>query len=240
MRTIAHLSDLHFGAVRPDRVLALRRSLLALAPDLVVVSGDLTQRARTYQFQAARAFLASLPFPRLVVPGNHDLPLRNWLRRLCDPLGRYRRHIADELYPVYRDEELLVLGLVSPHRLLLTAGWLSAGQREWVRRQFREDAAGRCRILVLHHPLDYSDDDLGARPHLILAGHRHTSRIRGGDEAQPLLVQAGTATSHRLRDEDNAYNVLAVHDDGWVEIAVSRWDGRGFRCESLYRYRFRR
>src|SRR5436190_8754647 len=93
VRTIAHLSDLHFGRVAPETLSPLRDAVASLRPDLVAVSGDLTQRARKRQFQQARDFLDSLPGPQVVVPGNHDVPLYNVLARWLWPLENYRRHI---------------------------------------------------------------------------------------------------------------------------------------------------
>src|SRR3954466_6156525 len=114
MRRLAHLSDLHFGRVDPAAVDALLRSLEETRPDLVVVSGDFTQSARTQEFRAARAFLDRLPAPTLAVPGNHDLPQWDPLERLVGPYARYRRFIARELEPVWSDAELAVVGMKSP------------------------------------------------------------------------------------------------------------------------------
>ena len=111
MRTLLHFSDLHFGRVDESLVEPLVAAACALAPDLVVVSGDSPRRARRRQFRAARKFLARLPEPRLVLPGNHDIPLRDVLRRFVSPLGRYRGYISRDLAPFYRDEEIAVLGI---------------------------------------------------------------------------------------------------------------------------------
>ena len=117
MRRLAHLSDLHFGRVDPAAVEGLVRSLEAARPDLVVVSGDLTQSARTREFRAARAFLDRLPAPTFAVPGNHDLPQWDPVERLVRPYDRYRRFIAQELEPVWSDAELAIVGMKSPRRL---------------------------------------------------------------------------------------------------------------------------
>src|SRR5688572_23186994 len=113
MRTIVHLSDIHFGRVDARIVAPLVEAVRAVAPNLVAVSGDLTQRARRRQFQQARAFLDQLPPPLLVVPGNHDVPLYNLAARLLDPYGGYRRHIAEDLEPSYQDDEAIAVGLNS-------------------------------------------------------------------------------------------------------------------------------
>src|SRR4051794_15727377 len=109
MRTIAHISDVHFGTVDPRVADALVREINARSPSLLVVSGDLTQRARAGQYKQAAEFLARFNSPRLVVPGNHDIPLFNLLRRFFWPLTRYRRHITPDLRPMFRDDEMIVI-----------------------------------------------------------------------------------------------------------------------------------
>src|SRR5918912_3851623 len=101
MRTLVHLSDLHFGRV----------DSAVVEPLVAAVPGDLTQRARSRQFQEAKKFLDALPRPQIVVPGNHDVPLYNVFRRFLGPLDNYRRYITDEMQPFYADEEIAVLGL---------------------------------------------------------------------------------------------------------------------------------
>jgi 3',5'-cyclic AMP phosphodiesterase CpdA len=73
MRVLVHLSDIHFGRVNPSLLAPLVKTINEIEPDLVAVSGDLTQRARSHQFREARAFLDSLPQPQIIVPGNHDI-----------------------------------------------------------------------------------------------------------------------------------------------------------------------
>src|ERR1044071_3559946 len=111
MRTLVHLSDIHFGAVDEALIGPLIQKVNEIKPDLVAVSGDLTQRARTHQFEAAREFLGALPKPQIVVPGNHDIPLRDVLSRFARPLDKYRRYITDNLRPFYADDEIVVAGV---------------------------------------------------------------------------------------------------------------------------------
>src|SRR5215213_10849083 len=111
MRRIVHLSDLHFGRVNPVLIDPLIRTVTEVEPDLVAVSGDLTQRARAYQFQQARSFLDALPKPQIVVPGNHDIPLHNPFARFVERLTKYKHYITNDLDPIYEDEELAVLGV---------------------------------------------------------------------------------------------------------------------------------
>ncbi|HZY09021.1 MAG TPA: metallophosphoesterase, partial [Ilumatobacteraceae bacterium] len=111
MRVVVHLSDIHFGRVDLTTIGPLTEAVFHVSPDLVAVSGDLTQRARRREFAAARAFLDSLTFSQLVVPGNHDVPLYNVFTRFLTPLARYKRAISDNLTPVYRDEEMIAVGV---------------------------------------------------------------------------------------------------------------------------------
>ena len=111
MRTLVHLSDLHFGRVDHTLLEPLRRTVCSLNPSVLVVSGDLTQRARASQFEAARAFLDTLPKPQIVVPGNHDVPLYNVFARFFGGLSRYRRYMSRDLEPTYIDEEIAVTTL---------------------------------------------------------------------------------------------------------------------------------
>src|SRR5690349_15404657 len=106
MRTVAHLSDLHFGAALPEVVDGLHHAMSALRPDVIAVSGDLTQRARRGQFRRARRFLQALEPPTVVVPGNHDVPLYNLFARFRNPLRGFRRHITAERYPAFSDREI--------------------------------------------------------------------------------------------------------------------------------------
>src|SRR5581483_9866786 len=128
MRRIAHLSDLHFGATDPILVETAVAAVNAAQPHLVVVSGDLTQRARSAQFKAARAFLERLPKPQIVVPGNHDVPLWNVVARGWTPLVKYRRIVGEDLTPFYADPEIAVLGLNTARSFTITDGRLNRMQ----------------------------------------------------------------------------------------------------------------
>jgi len=128
MRTLVHLSDLHFGRIDPSLVEPLRRAVTDAQPDLTVISGDFTQRARRSQFAAAREFLDSLKIKTLVVPGNHDIPLFDVVERFAAPLTRYRQFISAELEPEYEDDEMIVVGVTVP--LLLALRWFVASTRQ--------------------------------------------------------------------------------------------------------------
>jgi 3',5'-cyclic AMP phosphodiesterase CpdA len=232
MRTLVHISDLHFGRLDPRTVPALREAIIASRPDVLVVSGDLTQRARNKQFASARRFLDSLPVPRVVVPGNHDVPLYNPLARWLWPLAAYRRHIGDNVEPFYADAEIAILGVNTARSFTFKNGRINQGQI--LRGCTRLDGCGSdvIRIVVTHHPFDLpgtdgKDEVVGrasmaihgfarCRVDMILSGHFHFSRavptpIHYGDTGHAaLLVQAGTATSSRRREELNSFNLIRV------------------------------
>ena len=111
MTTLAHISDLHFGAESPEVVEGLVEDLASIEPSLLVVSGDLTQRARRKEFAAARLFLDRIPSLRLVVPGNHDIPLFDLVRRFASPLARFRRYIDPDVDPFFSTDTVAVLGM---------------------------------------------------------------------------------------------------------------------------------
>ncbi|GGY08936.1 metallophosphoesterase [Massilia dura] len=242
MRTLVHLSDIHFGRV-DDRLLApLRATIEAVQPHVVVVSGDLTQRARSEQFKAARAWLDTLPGPQIVVPGNHDIPLYNVAARFLTPLTKYRRYITPDLAPEYVDDEIAVMGLNTARSLTIKDGRVNREQVDRLQERLARVDPNLTRIVVTHHPFDlpeqFDEDDLVDRApmameafskcgvDLLLAGHLHASH--SGNSARrykiagysALIVQAGTATSTRERGESNSFNVLRIDGD---EIQVERY-----------------
>ncbi len=154
MRTIVHLSDLHFGAADPQLVKAVIDCIAALHPDVVAVSGDLTQRARRGQFRRARAFLDALPRPQIVVPGNHDVPLYNVIARFGNPLGGFRRYITMDRYPCVADEKVAVLGANTTRSLTIKDGGLRPADVRHLSGVLDTIPASAVRIVVCHHPFD--------------------------------------------------------------------------------------
>ena len=261
MRTVVHISDLHFGRVEPALLEPLRRAIVDARPDVVVVSGDLTQRARSAQFRDARDYLATLPGPQIVVPGNHDVPLYDVARRFLSPLTRFRRYITDVEMPTFVDDEIAVVGVNTARSLTFKGGRINVDQVREIAWCFEGLPERVTRIVVTHHPFDVPEDGdeadvLGRAPmamaefakaevDVFLSGHLHRSNIGttahryriAGFEA--LVVQAGTATSTRERDEANAFNVLRI---GETELGVQTWrwsaaqQAFAVEGEAAYRY----
>ena len=232
MRTLVHLSDLHFGRVDPRIIAPLIKTVSQINPDLVAVSGDLTQRARSQEFVEARAFLDALPEPQIVVPGNHDVPLHNLFSRFLQPLSKYKRFITDDLRPVYVDEEIVVVGVNTARSLTIKSGRINEEQVAGIREELCGSPEELVKMVVTHHPFDlpegHSDRGLVGRAQmamteladcgadLFLAGHLHVGHtghtanrydIRGHSA---LVVQAGAASSTRGRGEANSFNVLRI------------------------------
>jgi 3',5'-cyclic AMP phosphodiesterase CpdA len=244
MRTIVHLSDIHFGRINAEVVQPLIASVRSLRPDAVVVSGDLTQRARRAEFLQARAFLDALPGPQVVVPGNHDIPLHDVLRRFFRPLKKYRRYITDDLTPLVADEEMMILGLNTARSLTVKSGRVNQKQIDRIEETFGAAPSSVTKILVTHHPFDVADvkggDIVGRADRamemlsacgvdLLLSGHLHVGqtthtalRYRTGGTSS-LVVQAGTATSSRGRGETNSFNRLSINGNS-VQIERVGWD----------------
>lgn len=257
MRTIAHISDLHFGKL--DRPVAdgLLHDLQLRPPSLLVVSGDFTQRARPWQFLQAVKYLEKLPGPQLIVPGNHDVPVHP-IRRIFQPLRTYRQHISQELNPVFHDDEMLVVGLNTARSFTQKSGWISEEQFARATQYFCEDARDKLmKVLVTHHPFipsprDPRGDVVKGAPRalkrleecgvdMLLAGHLHLAYhddVRSHHKSarrSVLSIQAGTATSTRRRGEPNAYNYLVLKPDD-VEVQVRVWTGAAFEEAMVTRY----
>ena len=242
MRTIVHLSDLHFGRIDAALIAPLQRLVTSIAPDVVVVSGDLTQRARSAEFIAADAFLKSLPTPQIVVPGNHDVSLHNLFNRFVRPLDKYRRHITADMAPTFIDEEIAVFGINTARSLTFKNGRVGTTALATLRDRMAQLPANLTKIIVTHHPVDLPAtrqphelvgratdamalfSDCGAD--VLLAGHLHASHAGSSAARYPnsafaaLVVQAGTATSTRGRGEANSFNVLRIES---AAIAVERY-----------------
>jgi len=252
MTLLLQISDTHFGTERPPVVAALLRLADALAPDLVVLSGDITQRARKRQFASARAFVDALgATPTLVIPGNHDIPLFDPLARLCYPYANHQRAFGADLEPAFDSAGLLVLGVNTTRAYRHKDGEVSMQQVRRVAARLEAASAAQLRVVVTHQPVAVTrtQDEKNllhgreravprwarAGADLILGGHIHLPYVLplhdtfAGLTRRMWAVQAGTALSSRTRGTiDNSVNVIR-HDasggngDG-RRATVERWD----------------
>lgn len=266
MARIAHLSDIHFGAHDPKIVRATEAWLQEHQPDLVIISGDFTQRARVDQFREASAYLNRLRaagFKLLCVPGNHDVPLYDVVRRFAAPLDRYKKYISHDLCPWFENDEVAVLGLNTARSLTVKDGRINHDQIAMMTERFAAVPESKTRILVTHHPLfampigeggelseavGRHDDAVAAAckagVHIALAGHFHrtyaeSARKMVENAGSALVMQAGTATSTRLRNAElQSFNFIHAHRTNEIELQVIAWDGEGFRRGNHVRYSY--
>jgi 3',5'-cyclic AMP phosphodiesterase CpdA len=263
---IAHLSDIHFGAHDPKVVAGAEAWLQQQQPDLIIISGDFTQRARREQFREASAWLNRLRaagHPILAVPGNHDVPLYDVARRFAAPLRRYKRWIDNDLCPWFENESVAVLGMNTARSLTIMSGRLNREQMAMIEERFDQVSAEKTRILVTHHPLyampigegtelseavGRHDDAVKAvcraGVHVALAGHFHRTYAAAARKmveraGGALVIQAGTATSVRLRNNElQSFNWIHAHKNNDIELQVVAWDGSGFRRGNHVRFTY--
>jgi 3',5'-cyclic AMP phosphodiesterase CpdA len=266
MTRIAHLSDIHFGANDEKIVAATEAWLQKRQPDLVIISGDLTQRAREAQFRAASAWLNRLRaagLKVLAIPGNHDVPLYDVVRRFAAPLRRYKKYISTDLCPWFEDDSVAVLGINTARSLTIKDGRINHEQIELMHERFGRVAPGKTRILVTHHPLfampigkgtelteavgrheDAVKAACEAGVHIALAGHFHRTYAASASKmveraGAALVIQAGTATSTRLRNQEpQSFNWLHVERHDRIALQVIAWNGASFSDGAESRFEF--
>jgi len=242
LSVLLQVSDPHFGTEQAPVVQALLRLAKQARPDLAVLSGDITQRARASQFQAARAFMDQLGTPRLVIPGNHDIPLFNLWGRLLRPYAGHRAAFGDELEPMFDSPGLRVLAVNTTRAHRHKNGEVSAAQIARVARQLAQATPAQLRVVVVHQPIDVQrpqdepdrlighaaaqDAWAAAGADLVMGGHIHLPYVMPlPGLARPMwAVQAGTAVSHRVRPgSPNSVNLVRWHAAERA-CAVEQWD----------------
>jgi 3',5'-cyclic AMP phosphodiesterase CpdA len=235
LRALLHISDVHFGPKHlEDRATAVLALVRDREPDYVVISGDLTQRAKPAQFAAARRFVDAIPAPTLAVPGNHDVPLYRFWERAFAPFGAYRRHFSPELEPHLMDEEVCIVGVNTAFNFTFTGGRITRAQRRRVGELFAAAPPAAYRVAVVHHnlvrppelaevptPLAGSVSALGvlysAGVDMVLTGHIHESYVApiavAGAGEGGVIVCSGTTTSSRGRGTEAGASTCH-----WIEI----------------------
>ncbi|MCG8353016.1 MAG: metallophosphoesterase [Chloroflexales bacterium] len=235
--TLMHISDLHAGPpFNPMIAEQVAHYAHELRPDLLVVSGDMVQRADfVSQWRTIKTYLATLPQPQLIVPGNHDIPLFNVFSRLFFPLRRYRRFIAQNINPVFTRPGLAVVGGCTAHGWTFDGGFLYRSQIRSIERAFAPFGPETCKVVVLHHPVinppgirrnrEMTNADTVVRfldqcgVELMLSGHIHVSYVGNTldvirDLRQGTIIcQSGTTTSRRGTGREhgkNSFNVIEI------------------------------
>ncbi len=265
--TLLHLSDLHFGKpFLPEVAEAVLTQSRELQPDVVVVSGDLTQRARDEQFRQVARYLERFQAPVAVTPGNHDVPFYRFWERFLAPYRHYRRHISADVNTVTEVAGLVIVALNSSRRLTLTNGRIRRSQLDFASRAFTDAADGTVRIVVTHHHLAPPPDFEGGNVmpfarralkrftrlnvDLILAGHMHRSYIGSSLDFFPgelqrrgiVIVQCGTTTSSRGRGREryrNTFNLVSV-DETTIHVVHHAWIAEMSRFLPISEHRFPR
>ncbi|WP_373999103.1 metallophosphoesterase [Bdellovibrio bacteriovorus] len=244
MKRILHISDLHFGRIHPPAIEALESFLAAQQQklDLIVMTGDWTQRARKGQYQAAAEFIKRSPFPVLTIPGNHDIPLYNFVARLLQPLRNYNRFIRSVTTDIFEDPEMVIVGFRTASVFRPVEGRILKKDIERAESTFSKAPDSALRVIACHHPLFQPKDlariqpeylakrVLALKPHLVLSGHSHlnwVATVKDEEGHQILHVSAGSATSDRLRGEVNSFHIITTENAG-VNIETYFLSEEGF------------
>ncbi len=228
---IVHISDLHFGREKPALVSLLADSIRAAAPHVVIISGDFTQDGTVREFSRARQFIQELGLPVLCVPGNHDVPGLNLIRRFLSPYRLYRKFIRDDVRFEFVAPDLRIAGINTARRILPHWNWahgaISARQTGEL-EAFYAKGPHDFKICVMHHPLHKAVDTtfrtivfggaaalrrmLGMKVDLVLTGHVHHASITTMEEGghRTVFLSASTACSTRLRVQENGYNIITL------------------------------
>ncbi len=249
MRKIIHLSDLHFGRVDHKRVDPLKKLIKKISPDMIVISGDFTQRAKESEFALAQKFIQDLSFPVFVVPGNHDLPLYNVVRRFHKPFTNYKKYISEDLSPLYIDDKVALIGINSARSVAISSGRINKKQIDKIEDEIKSIDNSLVKIVVCHHPFDlpaskkthhnYTHKVVGRSKmamerlaklgiDIFLSGHLHVNHV--GDSTlrykiegySALIIQAGTAISTRSRGEPVSFNVLHINP---TNVLIDHYSG---------------
>jgi 3',5'-cyclic AMP phosphodiesterase CpdA len=253
MPTLIHLSDLHFGhAYIPHLGEIILNEIDAIKPEIVVISGDFTMRARRGEYEHARAFLDRITIPTLTIAGNHDQP---WapLERLARPMARFGKYIHNGIDSTVATGNWFVAGL-NDNRPILPGGFWSRAQRAWLEREMTRAPRGATKVIATHHQLDWGGKwrpagfwnverafEFLARQGVELALNGHT-HVPGATQSREgiVIARAGTATSSRTRNGNtNSYNLITF-DERQICVFVRHYDERADAFVAARAFTFQR
>jgi len=263
MRKLLHVSDVHFGPPHRPAVSAGVLELVAeRQPDLVVIAGDLTQRAKPRQFEQARQWVDGLAAPSIAVPGNHDVPMYRVWERVFAPYGAYRKHFDANLEPTFEDDELFVIGINSAYNWTIKDGRVSPGRIRRLEHQLAAAPKDKMRVAVVHHELipaprfgsqkvltnaaRLAEVLAAGGVQLVLSGHLHQAYAALAETYYPgvgaamLVAHSGTTTSSRGRGCERGRNTgyWLELEPGRIRLVGLEWEpaGKKFAERAVHEY----
>lgn len=253
--TIIHISDLHFGRERAHVQKVLLEEIDKHSPDLIIISGDFTQRAKTREFIKAKKFLDSLKYPYFVIPGNHDLPVYNFFRRLIFPWKKWNKFINLPLESTYENEYLAIYGVNSNNvfgvAFDVARGAISFAKKIIIRNYFEKIPDNKLKIVVAHHPFWLPDEQMFRHlikgrdrameyfniggVDMILGGHIHLSYVKLFKNI--IISHAGTSISNRLiKNNNNSFNIIKGNNSK-LFVELYEYDEESFKICQTYKFR---
>lgn len=245
---ILHLSDLHFGRIDQTVLINLKKFLINHQDTIThyILTGDLTQRARSHEFMSAAEFLKTLEKPLFLVPGNHDIPLYNLYQRIFSPYKKFLKYFETQSQIFYEDEQLAIFGLWTTNNLTVSQGKIKQKQIDELKAKFQHVSPQKIRIIASHHPVFSQKYPMSAnsqaeiiklKPHLVLSGHEHYAEVRhfSQDSVLPICVSSGTSTSTRLRAQSNGFNLISILENE-LKVEIYQFDSEKneFVCDEKF------
>ena len=248
-QNIIHFSDLHFGRIHDQVLIDLKKYLKENEDQLtlVILTGDLTQRAKKVQFIAAKDFLSEIKVPVFVVPGNHDVPLYNLFLRFFSPFSRFRKYMGKLISNYYEDDNVAVFGLWTVNPLRVEEGKILESDILAVTEKFKSVPDYKIKILAGHHPIATYEEPkikklfeklMELKPDFLMWGHNHQSSITYFDEKTkmfPIMMASGTTVSSRVRVEANSFNLITITGEDVLIKTMVHIEGQGFAAEKEFK-----